>query len=124
MLVERIHLGSLDQARQAIEALGSSNSQIMAARAIHINIVLREVPGKDARIIKAHYNDVGAEAAISNRAYKGEEDIVTDMIVMGTVYQHREVRRVLAESQPSVQRWIAAIEAVVNIAPETIQTKR
>jgi len=124
MLVERIHLGSLEQARQAIEALGSSNSQIMAARAIHINIVLREVPSEDARIIKAHYNDVGAEAAISNRAYKGEEDIVTDVIVMGTVYQHREVRRVLGESQPSVQRWIAAIEAVVNSAPETMQTNR
>lgn len=124
MLVERIHLGSLEQARQAIEALGSSNSQIMAARAIHINIVLREVPSKDARIIKAHYNDVGAEAAISNRAYKGEENIVTDMIVMGTVYQHREVRRVLGESQPSVHRWIAAIEAVVNIAPETMQTNK
>ena len=120
MLAERIELGSMGQARKAIEALGSSNSEVMAARAIHINIVLRRVPGNDARIIKAHYNDVGAEAAISNRAYKGEEGVMTDMIVMGTVYQHREVRRVLGEFQASIQRWIDAIEAVVNTAPETM----
>lgn len=120
MLAERIELRSMGQARKAIEALGSSNSEIMAARAIHVNIVLRSVPGNDARVIKAYYNDVGAEAAISNPAYKGEEDVVTDMIVMGTVYQHREVRRVLGESQASIQRWIAAIEGIVNAAPETV----
>ncbi|MEW6138853.1 MAG: hypothetical protein AB1733_11520 [Thermodesulfobacteriota bacterium] len=118
MLAERIHLESVAKARQAIEALGSSNTEIMATRAIHINVMLRGVPGDVARIIKGLYNDVGAEAAISNSAYRGEEGVTTDMIVMGTLYHHREVKRVVGTLQPPAE-WLGAIEDILKAAPET-----
>ena len=40
------------------------------------------------------------------------------MIVMGTIYQHREVRRILAHD-PVIRRWLDAIEAVVENCEET-----
>lgn len=118
MTAEKIELHSVREATEAIDRLGSNNSRLMATRAIHINVLVREVPGPEARVLKALYNDVGVEAAISNQAYKAEQGAVTDMIVMGTLYQHREVRRVLAED-PQTRPWIEAIESVVENTPET-----
>jgi hypothetical protein len=113
MRAESIRLESVEQARIAIDAVGADNSEFMATRAIHINILLRRVPGLEARFLKRTYNDIGAEAAISSDAYQGTEGVVTDMVVMGTIYHHREVRRVLAES-PNVQPLLHAIEEVVK----------
>lgn len=120
MFAEKIDLQSIKQATVAIDHLGSNNSEMMATRAIHINVLLREVPGEAARVIKRHYNDVGAEAAVSSEAYYGEEGVVTDMIVMGTVYQHREVRRVLWGGRPRMRPWLEAIQGIVEQAPETV----
>ena len=119
MTAEKILFTSVREATEAIDLVGSDNSAMMATRAIHINVLVRAVPGDEARMLKWTYNDVGAEAAISRHAYRGEEGAVTDMIVMGTVYQHREVRRVLADN-PVLHRWIAAIEKVVESARETL----
>jgi len=105
MRAERIRLESVEQARMAIAAVGAENSEFMATRAVHINVLLRQVPGVEALIIKRTYNDIGAEAAISSHAYQGEEGAVTDMLVMGTIYHHREARRILAHSLNS-QPWI------------------
>jgi len=118
MTAERIELRSVREATEAIDRLGSNNSRLMATRAIHINVLVRQVPGPEARVLKTLYNDVGAEAAISSQAYTAEQGAVTDMIVMGTVYQHREVRRVLAEDLKT-RPWIDAIESVVENTPET-----
>jgi hypothetical protein len=117
MTAQRIELRSIKEATEAIDGLGSNNSSLMATRAIHINVFLRQVPGLQARLLKTLYNDVGAEAAISHQAYSQETGAVTDMIVMGTVYQHREVRRVLA-GDPRVRSWIAEIEHIVENAGE------
>jgi hypothetical protein len=117
MHAERIVLESVDNAIRTIDALGSNNSTLMATRAIHINVMVRQIPGPEAKAIKIVYNDVGAEAAISRDAYYEEEGAVTDMIVMGSIYHHREVRRILMYN-PSVRPWIEAIEAVVENAPE------
>jgi hypothetical protein len=109
---------SVPRAVEAIDALGSNNSELMATRAIHINVFLKEVPGDTAKTIKKAYNEIGAEAAISSDAYYEVEGTITDMIVMGTVYQHREARRVLSENT-KVKPWIDAIAEVVEEAPET-----
>ena len=121
MTAKKISLQSVTTATQAIEDLGSNNSEMMAFRAIHINVLLESLPGDAARLIKSGYNQVGAEAAISSEAYYGEEEnVLTDMIAMGTVYQHREVRRVLVAGTPWVRPWLDEIEAVVENAPETL----
>ena len=63
---------SLDSIRAAVEALdriGTGNSRIMAGRAIHINVLIKQVPGADARHLKAAYNEIGAEAAVSSQVY-------------------------------------------------------
>jgi len=119
MASERILLKTVRQAVEAINALGSSNSEIMGARAVHINVLVRQVPGFSALVLKRAYNEVGAEAAVSHDAYYGIEGAITDMIVMGSLYQHREVRRILADN-PVVKTLIAELEAVVETAPETL----
>lgn len=120
MRSKRLDLPSVRLATQAIDDLGSNNSEMMATRAIHINVLIERVPGDAARLIKSVYNQVGAEAAISSKAYHGEGPVVTDMIAMGTVYQHREVRRVLTTTSPCVRPWLDEIEGIVENAPETI----
>ncbi|MGO9567883.1 MAG: hypothetical protein ACLP5H_10110 [Desulfomonilaceae bacterium] len=118
MDARKIVLDSIREATAAIDGLGSDNSRLMASRAIHINVLIRQVPGPQARFLKTIYNDIGAEAAISHQAYFEENEAVTDMIVMGTVYQHREVRRILTDN-PKIHPWLEAIETVVENAPES-----
>lgn len=120
MRSKKLDLPSVKSATQAIDSLGSNNSEMMATRAIHINVLIERVPGDAARLIKSVYNQVGAEAAISSQAYHGEGGAVTDMIAMGTIYQHREVRRVLVTNAPWVRPWLDEIEGIVENAPETV----
>ncbi len=118
MKASKAEFSSVSRAVEAIDALGSNNSALMATRAIHINVLLKQVPGDAAKIIKKAYNEIGAEAAISSDAYYEVKGAITDMIVMGTIYQHREARRVLSQNQ-QVQLWIEEIANVVEEAPET-----
>ena len=113
MHAEKIEFSSVDQAVAALDALGSSNSEIMATRAVHINVLVQRVPGREALTLKRAYNEVGAEAGISHDAYNETEGAVTDMIIMGTLYQHREVRRIMAGSS-AVANLLRAVEAVVE----------
>lgn len=120
MSARKVVLQSVATATRAIDDLGSNNSEMMATRAIHINVLVEKIPGDAARLIKTIYNQVGAEAAISSKAYYGEEEVVTDMIAMGTVYHHREARRVLVAGSPWVRQWLDEIEAIVENASETV----
>ena len=119
MEAEKIELNSVKQAAAIIEKVGAGSYEFMAQRAIHINILVRGVPGDKARVLKKVYNDIGAEAAISHDAYFGEEGAVTDMIVMGNVYHHREARRILTDN-PKVKSLMEKIQAVVESAPEIL----
>jgi hypothetical protein len=118
MDAHRINLDSVKAAEEALDQIGTGNSRLMAQRAIHINILLKQVPGPDARRMKETYNEIGAEAAVNKQVYAREEGAVTDMIVMGTIYQHREARRILADD-PVIRPWLDAIEAVVENCRET-----
>jgi hypothetical protein len=118
MISERIEFSCVAAATEAIDAIGSGNSEMMATRAIHINVLLRGVPGPDARFLKTVYNDIGAEAAISHQAYFQEAGAITDVIVMGSIYQHREVRRILTDN-PKFRGLLEAITRVVENARET-----
>jgi hypothetical protein len=120
MEARKIEFRSIREAIEAIDAVGSGNSRFMAGRAIHINVLVRKAPGFEAKLLKAAYNDIGAEVAISNHAYREQEGAVTDMIVMGTLYQHREVRRILMENR-EIQPWLREIEKVVENAEESLE---
>lgn len=120
MRATKTTLDSVASATELIDRIGSNNSEMMASRAIHINILVEGVPGATAKIIKKAYNEIGAEAAISSAAYYEEEGAVTDMVAMGTVYQHREVKRVLS-GNPAVVPWIDAIADVVEQSPEVLR---
>jgi len=117
MVGQRVTFDSVAEAVEAIDGLGAGNSQIMATRAIHINVFVRKVPGPDARFLKSVYNDIGGEAAISHQAYFEENGAITDMIVMGTIYQHREVRRILSGNS-GIKPLVDIIGQVVDSAPE------
>ena len=117
MDAERIELTSVHQATEVLDQIGSNNSALMATRGIHINVLVRKTPGELARALKRVYNDIGAEVAISYEAYSEEQGAVTDMIVMGTLYHHREVMRIL-ETNSELQPVLQAIDYVVKNAPE------
>lgn len=118
MTTEKIEFKSIGHAVSVLDAIGSGNSPMMATRAIHINVLLKNIPGSTARLLKGAYNDIGAEAAISSAAYHDRNDVPTDMVVMGTVYQHREVRRILKDDR-RVSALIDEIGQIVENAPET-----
>ncbi len=117
MIAEKIKFDSVKCAIEAIDLLGSNNSEMMASRAIHVNLIIRQAPGVYAKSIKKVYNEIGAEVAISSEAYYEEQDVVTDMIVMGTVYQHREARRIL-EHAHQLKPFIDAISAAIENSDE------
>lgn len=115
MPAEMIELKNVESAIKAIDAVGANNSGMMAARAIHVNLLIRQVPGTQARFIKTVYNDIGAEVAISSDAYYEKIGCVTDMLVMGTIYQHREVKRIL-NGHNEIKSILEAIAAIVEQA--------
>ena len=122
MLAEKLQISSVKSASKAIDSVGSNNSELMASRAIHINLIMRQVLGVDAKYLKKIYNEIGAEVAISRQAYYEEKDAITDMIIMGTVYQHREARRILVDSKnlkPYVDAISEAIENSDEVRAET-----
>jgi hypothetical protein len=110
-----LKLESIEQATQAIEEIGASNSEFMATRAIQVNCRLSNVPAQKARAIKKVYNEVGAEAAISHDAFYDEGADSTDMIVMGTVAHHREARRVV-ENREDLKEITESINGAVEAA--------
>ena len=69
MDARKINLDSVKAAMEALDRIGTGNSSLMAQRAIHINILLRQVSGPDARRLKKTYNEIGAEAAVNQRVY-------------------------------------------------------
>ena len=117
MIAKKIEFDSVRSATAAIDSIGSNNSELMASRAIHINLVMRHIQGKDAKSIKKVYNEIGAEAAISRQAYYEEEPVTTDMIIMGTVYQHREAKRILGEKE-DLKPYIEAISLAIENSRE------
>ncbi|MGO8878800.1 MAG: hypothetical protein ACLPVO_10090 [Desulfomonilaceae bacterium] len=117
MIAEKIQFDSVKSASEAIDSVGSNNSELMASRAIHINLIIRQARGVDAKSLKKIYNEIGAEVAISRQAYYEEKDAITDMIIMGTVYQHREARRILVDSN-SLKPYIDAISAAIQNSDE------
>jgi hypothetical protein len=117
MIAQKLDLESVKSATEAIDSIGSNNSELMASRAIHINLIMRQIQGKDAKSIKKVYNEIGAEAAISRQAYYEEECVKTDMIIMGTVYQHREARRILSDMQ-DLKPYIEAISVAIEGSKE------
>ncbi len=117
MIAEKIQFESVKSASEAIDSVGSNNSELMASRAIHINLIIRQARGVDAKSLKKIYNEIGAEVAISHQAYYEEKDAITDMIIMGTVYQHREARRILVESK-SLKPYVDAISAAIENSDE------
>lgn len=117
MIAEKIKFDSVKSATEAIDSLGSNNSELMASRAIHVNLIIRQAPGAYAKSIKKVYNEIGAEVAISSEAYYEEQDVLTDMIIMGTVYQHREARRIL-EHAHQLKQFIDAISTAIETSDE------
>lgn len=110
MIVKKIHANTQDELCEAMAKLGARNTEMMSLRGIYRNLIVTDVPGPHARILKRYYNDVGAEVAISHDAWLEKEGVVTDILVMGSLYQHGAVRAALA-TVPEMQDLLTAIKA-------------
>jgi hypothetical protein len=113
MKIELVQCHRTDELSSIIESLGAGNSEMMALKGIFANVRIYDVPGPKAKLLKRYYNDVGAEAAIGSDAYYDKEGAVTDIIAMGSLYQHREVRRALSDDL-SIKPLLKEIEQLLN----------
>lgn len=83
-------------ARALLQELGADPDgiEVMAPRARHLLIRLEKVPTVGANLIKKEMLGLGGEAAESSEAYEGRGE-ATDVLLMGTVAQHRKLAKKL-----------------------------
>ncbi len=85
MNAEKVVIDNVDELRNAIDRSGARNSDMMAVRGIYRNVLVTDVPGEKARILKRHYNDVGAEVAISYDACISSDDIHLERVTCSSI---------------------------------------
>jgi dihydropteroate synthase len=87
-----ISIDSLDAARKEIQKIGSdpNSIDIMAPKAIFKVIKLEQVVLQDAIIVKQDMLSIGGEVAIPKDAFE-LKDRCTDILIMGTITQLREL---------------------------------
>jgi hypothetical protein len=105
---------SLAAARKEIQAIGSDpkSIDIMAPKAVFKIIKLKQVELRDAIIIKQDMLSLGGEVAIPRDAFKLEKK-PADILIMGTILQHRKLSEKLQRHYPRIQE--IAKELVVFI---------
>jgi len=113
MIAKKVQIESADQLLETMDKLGARNTDMMALRGIYRNIIVKDVHGAHARMLKRHYNDVGAEVAISHDAWLEKDGVVTDILVMGSLYQHGEVRAALG-AVSEIQDLLTAIKVALE----------
>lgn len=109
MIAQRLELDSVEELRDTINRLGAKNTDMMATRGVYRNVLVKDVPGTHARMLKRYYNDVGAEVAISHDAWLEKDGVITDILVMGSVFHHSEVRAALS-TVAELQELLAVIK--------------
>jgi hypothetical protein len=112
MVAKQVQFNTVDELRENMHRLGAKNTEMMALRGIYRNILVKDVLGAHARLLKRLYNDVGAEVAISHDAWLEKDGAVTEILVMGSLYQHSEVRAALA-TVAEIQYLLNAIKAAL-----------
>lgn len=113
MKAEKAQLNTLEEVRETIDKIGARNSEMMAARGVYANILVRDAPGSLARLLKRHYNDVGGEVALSYNVWLEKEGAMTDILVMGSLHQHGEVRAALG-TIPEIRDLLKAIKSALD----------
>jgi len=99
-----IAMESLDAARKEIQNIGSdpNSIDIMAPKAIFKVIKLEHVVLQDAIIVKQDMLSIGGEVAIPKDAFE-LKDRCTDILIMGTITQLRELIGKLERHYPRIQ---------------------
>jgi len=99
-----IPIDSLVAARKEIQKIGSdpNSIDIMAPKAIFKVIKLEEVVLQDAIIVKQDMLSIGGEVAIPKDAFE-LKDRCTDILIMGTITQLRELIGKLERHYPRIQ---------------------
>jgi dihydropteroate synthase len=99
-----ISIDSLLAARKEIQKIGSdpNSIDIMAPKAIFKVIKLEHVVLQDAIIVKQDMLSIGGEVAIPKDAFE-LKDRCTDILIMGTITQLRELIGKLERHYPRIQ---------------------
>lgn len=94
--VRIIHMNNLNEAMQEIKLIGSDDMgiKLMTPKGVFRVLKLEGISFKIANIIKQEMLSKGGEAAVSREAAIPGED-KTDMLLMGTIKQYREVMKKL-----------------------------
>jgi dihydropteroate synthase len=99
-----ISIDSLVAARKEIQNIGSDpkSLDIMAPKAVFKVMKLEQVVLQDAIIIKQDMLSIGGEVAIPKDAFE-LKDRCTDILIMGTITQLRELIGKLERHYPRIQ---------------------
>ena len=106
---------SLSAARKEIQAIGSDpkSIDIMAPKAVFKIIKLKQVALQDAIIIKQDMLSLGGEVAIPRDAFELKKN-PADILIMGTINQHRQLSEKLQRHYPRIQEIAMELAAFID----------
>lgn len=106
---------SLASARKEIQSIGSDpkSIDIMAPKAVFKIIKLKQVVLQDAIIIKQDMLSLGGEVAIPRDAFELKKN-PADILIMGTMSQHRQLSEKLQRHYPRIQEIAMEFAAFID----------
>ena len=112
---EVIKVETIDDARKEIIAIGSDSKSIdiMAPKAISKVIKLKNVVLQDAIIIKQDMLSIGGEVAVPRNTFELHKE-KGDILVIGTIHQHRILVEKIKRHYPRLQKIAAELELVLK----------
>ena len=112
---EFIEIKKLDDAKKAIENIGSDkySISIMAPKAITKVIKLKNVILQDAIIIKQDMLSIGGEVAVPKNTFELKEK-KGDILVIGNISQHRLLVDKLKRHYPRIKKIANELEEILK----------
>jgi len=110
-----IDVKTLSDAKKEILNIGSDKGSIniMAPKAISKVIKLNNITLQDAIIIKQDMLSIGGEVAVPRNTFELKEE-KADILVIGTIAQHRLLIEKLNRHYPRIKKIAAELETVMK----------
>ncbi|WP_353893693.1 hypothetical protein PRVXH_000453 [Proteinivorax hydrogeniformans] len=110
MDIKELKIGTFSEAKKEIEAVKASppSVNLMAEKSIFKTIKINDMSTTAANILKQEMLSRGGEAAVSERTVNCK-DKTTDVVLMGTLRQFREVSKKMRGQPlglPDLGKWI------------------
>ena len=110
-----IDISNIDQAKQAIRAIGSDpqSFNIMAPKMVSKVIRFDDIHMQDAIIIKQDMLSIGGEVAVSQHCFDLQED-PSSILISGTIAQLQQLVEKLKRHYKRLQEFAIELEEIIQ----------